>query len=113
MDLDNEDEEGEKEKKPEVDFTMNKLLEQHENEKETNRLMVADQAGTPISYGMLVQVLHVKSQKWICMRPKLVAEQERSCSAMDLSAEGGTSGLYFKVESRYKFREQVLSSFHG
>ena len=41
------------------------------------------------------------------MCPQLVAEQERSCSAMDLSTEGGTSGLYFRVESRYKFREHV------
>ena len=107
MDNENEEDDDEKPGGAEIDFTMNKLIEQHEQEKETNRLMVADQAGSYISYGMIVQLLHVKSKKWICMRPKLVAEQERSCSAMDLSAEGGTSGLFFKVESRYKFREQV------
>jgi len=102
------DEGEEEEKKPDADagFTMNKLHEQYEGEIEANRLMVEDQAGSNITYGMIVQLLHIKSNKFVCMRPKVVASAERSCSAMDLCEEGGTSGVYFRVESRYKFREQ-------
>ena len=57
---------------------------------------------------MTIQLQHVKTGMYIATQPKLVAEHERSCSAVMLQ-ERVASGCFFRVESRYKFREDGAS----
>jgi len=86
------------------DLTEHRLEEQWNQEVEANTALIEESGGQAVCYGQKIQLRHVKSQKYVMMLPKIVAEQERGCSAMVLDAKGGT-GCFFEVQSRYKFRE--------
>lgn len=89
-----------------------RLLNQVKQEEEGNAALVQEMAGKPVRYGTVIQLQHLKTGLFVATQPKIVADQERSCSAVQLQ-EKISSGCFFKVESRYKFREdgaQVLQT---
>ena len=70
-----------------------------DEERENNRSMVAELSGSAVKYGMVIHLQHVKTGLFVCTQPKMIAEYERSCSAVILQ-ERIASGCIFKVESR-------------
>ena len=70
-----------------------------EEEKQINQTMVAALSGTPVKYGMVIHLQHIKTGLLVATQPKMIAEHERSCSAV-LLQERIASGCVFQVESR-------------
>eukprot|EP00729_Bicosta_minor_P021002 gene21002-15739_t len=75
------------------------MAEQEVNRKETNKLW-----GTPVQYGFLVQLLHVKSNKYLTTHRRLTAVMERHALRLTLS-RSGNEGSWFQIETHYKHRE--------
>eukprot|EP00753_Platysulcus_tardus_P010959 PLAT3172.1.p1 GENE.PLAT3172.1~~PLAT3172.1.p1 ORF type:complete len:3198 (-),score=1828.26 PLAT3172.1:113-9706(-) len=76
-----------------------------EKEQETNSRLVASAAGTPLRYGDLIQLMHVKSSAYVTVLHSTLAEEEKSATAVSL-VERGSASSYFRVLPRYKLRQE-------
>ena len=79
-----------------------------EEEKEINQAAVAELSGSAVKYGTVIHLQHVKTGMFVATQAKMIAEHERSCSAVMLQ-EKISSGCFFKVESRLIACRRTLS----
>ncbi|CAJ0918564.1 unnamed protein product, partial [Mesorhabditis belari] len=80
---------------------MNKLRVAAEKEKEQNELEFRKTLGNVIQYGISVQLLHVKSDKYLTVQKNSPARLERNAMKVYLD-KAGNEGSWFVVEPAYK-----------
>ncbi|CAI4231953.1 unnamed protein product [Auanema sp. JU1783] len=83
------------------DDMMNKLRIAAEKEKEQNELEFRKTLGNSIQYGSVVQLLHVKSDKYITVQRNSPAKRERNAMKVYLD-RAGNEGSWFVIEPAYK-----------
>ena len=88
--------EDEEESEGELFKRMTQIVEE---EKEINQATMAELSGSAVKYGTVIHLQHVKTGLFVATQAKMIAEHERSCSAVMLQ-EKISSGCFFKVESR-------------
>ncbi|KAH7730960.1 cation channel family protein [Aphelenchoides avenae] len=86
---------------PVDDEMLNKLRVAAEKEREQNELEYRKMLGSVIQYGSSVQLLHVKSDKYVTMQKNSPARQERNAMRIYLD-RSGHEGSWFCVEPVYK-----------
>ncbi|KAF8372665.1 itr-1 [Pristionchus pacificus] len=80
---------------------MKKLQIAAEKEKEQNELEFRKSLGTAIQYGTTIQLLHVKSDKFVTVQRNSPAKLERNAMKVYLD-RAGNEGSWFVVEPAYK-----------
>ena len=80
-----------------------------EEEKEINQATMAELSGSAVKYGTVIHLQHVKTGLFVATQAKMIAEHERSCSAVMLQ-EKISSGCFFKVESRLDVSRRSLTT---
>ncbi|WKY04843.1 hypothetical protein Q1695_005670 [Nippostrongylus brasiliensis] len=83
------------------DDMMNKLRIAAEKEKEQNELEFRKTQGNVIQYGTTVQLLHVKSDKYVTVQKNSPAKCERNAMKVYLD-RAGNEGSWFIIEPAYK-----------
>ncbi|KAH8096221.1 hypothetical protein JL720_3580 [Aureococcus anophagefferens] len=96
-----EDENGEESDAAKLGKLVDSLERSMKNEKALNEQYMKSSVGNTIQYGSVIQLLHVKSQKYLTVEPNQVAEQERENLRVHLS-EFGSSLSWFTVMPCYK-----------
>ena len=79
------------------------LEEQAVKEKERNMEELKKTMGTPVTYGQVVQLLHVASGRFLCST-SVAATLDKSC--ISLALDDGASTCYFRINPRYKVRTE-------
>lgn len=80
---------------------LNKLRVAADKEREQNDLEYRKMLGNIIQYGTSIQLLHVKSDKYVTMQKNSPARQERNAMRVYLD-KLGNEGSWFSVEPVYK-----------
>uniref|UniRef100_A0A7E4V258 Inositol 1,4,5-trisphosphate receptor n=1 Tax=Panagrellus redivivus TaxID=6233 RepID=A0A7E4V258_PANRE len=80
---------------------LNKLRVAADKEREQNDLEYRKMLGNIIQYGMSIQLLHVKSDKYVTMQKNSPARQERNAMRVYLD-KLGNEGSWFSVDPVYK-----------
>ena len=75
-------------------------MEERQNRKETKRSL-----GTVLKYGMVIQLLHVKSDKYLCAQRRHPAMLERSGTRVQLERQP-LGGAWFQVLPYFKLRSE-------
>ncbi|UMM28392.1 hypothetical protein L5515_011260 [Caenorhabditis briggsae] len=83
------------------DDLMNKLRVAAEKEREENEAEFQKTLGNIIQYGSMVQLLHVKSNKYITVQKNSPAKRERNAMKVYLD-RAGNEGSWFIIEPAYK-----------
>lgn len=101
--------------KDQADFTENQdqgtrnhfeaLLKGKENESTLNRTVMKNKTGNIIMFGDTIQLLHVKSGKFITVRPSDLARDERENMKANLSSDGSVMS-WLKILPRYKINRE-------
>lgn len=81
------------------------LLKGKENESTLNRTVMKNKTGNIISFGDTIQLLHVKSGKFITVRPNDLARDERENMKVTLSSDGSVMS-WLKVLPRFKINRE-------
>ncbi|OUC46971.1 hypothetical protein D917_07285, partial [Trichinella nativa] len=74
-----------------------------EKEREQNQLEFEKTVGQIVQYGTTLQLLHVKSNKFLTVNKKEPARVDRNAMKVTLDAQGN-DGSWFTVEPFYKLR---------
>nr|pir hypothetical protein F33D4.2a - Caenorhabditis elegans [Caenorhabditis elegans] len=83
------------------DDLMNKLKVAADKEREENESEFQKTLGNVIQYGSMVQLLHVKSNKYITVQKNSPAKRERNAMKVYLD-RAGNEGSWFIIEPAYK-----------
>jgi hypothetical protein len=76
-----------------------------ENESILNRAVMKSKTGNIVNFGEVIQLLHVKSNKFITVKPADLARDERENMKVTLSYDGSVMS-YLKVMPRYKINRE-------
>lgn len=79
----------------------NALVKGRDNEIKMNESFMKERLGTSVCFGDVIQLLHVKSQKYVSLLPGELARDERENMTAFLSPEGSAES-WFTVLPRYK-----------
>ena len=79
-------------------------LEARQNDETVKKLH-----GTEVMYGQAVQLLHVRSGKYLTARSRRLSATEKECTLLELDMDGDEHSL-FNLLPRYKHRRCVRSS---
>ncbi|KAL6077190.1 Inositol 1,4,5-trisphosphate receptor type 1, variant 2 [Balamuthia mandrillaris] len=90
---------------PELETRFEDMLRWEEVERAENMAEYKRMAGTPIHYGQCVQLLHAKSNKFVTVTVKKIAEVEKHCLRVLLDDEGN-DGSWFTIAPRFKMRSE-------
>ena len=101
---------GEDEEESEAEL-FKRMIQIVEEEKEINQATMAELSGSAVKYGTVIHLQHVKTGLYVATQAKMIAEHERSCSAVMLQ-EKISSGCFFKVESRLVVSRLACTSLH-
>ncbi|KRX66923.1 Inositol 1,4,5-trisphosphate receptor itr-1, partial [Trichinella sp. T9] len=82
---------------------MMRLKDAAEKEREQNQLEFEKTVGQIVQYGTTLQLLHVKSNKFLTVNKKEPARVDRNAMKVTLDAQGN-DGSWFTVEPFYKLR---------
>lgn len=80
-----------------------KLYAAARSEQDTNQEKNQLKRGTVVKYEDTVQLLHIKSNKYITVNHKAAAPEEKGATRVYLDSNGN-EGSWFKVKSPYKYR---------
>lgn len=80
-----------------------KLYEAARSEQESNQEKNQMKRGTVVKYEDTIQLLHIKSNKYITVNSKAPAPQDKNAIRVYLDSNGN-EGSWFKVKSPYKYR---------
>ncbi|EGT46599.1 hypothetical protein CAEBREN_30230 [Caenorhabditis brenneri] len=83
------------------DDLMNKLRVAADKEREENEAEFQKTLGNVIQYGSMIQLLHVKSNKYITVQKNSPAKRERNAMKVYLD-RAGNEGSWFIIEPAYK-----------
>jgi hypothetical protein len=89
----------------EKDSRLNQLNRTAYNEKKLNKKLMNMKIGKAISFGDVIQLLHIKSQKFLTVSPYLLAKHERENLRVYLK-EDGDSMSWFELMPRYKYDKE-------
>ena len=76
-----------------------------ERERQSNDSLEQKMGGTPVSYGMAVQLRHVQSGQFVAVQPRKLATLEKHCSAVTLVPQG-RKNCWFAIVPRYRLRQE-------
>ena len=62
-------------------------------------------AGTAVTYGSVVQLLHLQSKRYVGIQSRTLADVEKHCTAVNLRSKGRPT-CYWKVMPRFKYRRE-------
>lgn len=89
----------------EKDSRLLQLSRTAQNEKRLNKKLMKMKAGKAVSFGDVIQLLHVKSQKILSVSPWMLAKHERENLRAYLK-EDGDSMSWFELMPRYKYDKE-------
>jgi hypothetical protein len=89
-----------------------RLVQEAKAEAQQNEYETARSMGSTVAYGQVVQLQHVKSGKFVTVRPKEVAEMETGCQKVIVS-EQGSQDSWFIIQPRYKVQSAGEAVLYG
>ena len=84
---------------------MEALVKGKENETTLNKAVMKNKTGNILSFGDTIQLLHVKSNKFITVRPNDLARDERENMKVTLSSDGSVMS-WLKIIPRFKINRE-------
>jgi hypothetical protein len=89
----------------EKDSRLLQLSRTAQNEKRLNKKLMKMKIGKAISFGDVIQLLHVKSQKILCISPYMLAKHERENLRVYLKEDGDTMS-WLELMPRFKYDKE-------
>ena len=89
----------------EVQARLETLRAAAQKEQVNNELTKQMLAGTPVTYGSIVQLMHVQSRRFVGVLSRTLAEIEKHCTAVELRTKGRPT-CYWRVMPRFKYRRE-------
>ena len=86
-----------------VDTVLKRLKQAADVERDQNELEQKRAIGEALRYGAIIQLLHVKSNKFLTVNKRLPAHLEKNAMRVSLDSDG-SEGSYFRVQPYYRLR---------
>eukprot|EP00960_Hanusia_phi_P041715 755135-Hanusia_phi.AAC.4 len=97
---------------PEERIFLDKLNAEAEAERNHNLAECTRTLGAIVNYGQVIQLQHIKSGKFLAIKPKEVAEIDSNCHRVVLTDQGSQE-VWWILEPRYKLQNTIESINYG